>query len=131
MKKVLFAITLSATLVGFPVAQAAEDDQSREAIAKRIKPVGQLRIGDAAAAANAGPRSAEDIYKASCFACHGTGAMSAPKPGDAADWAARSEKGMDAIMANVLNGFNAMPARGTCATCSDDELKAVVDFMLK
>ena len=128
MKKVLFAITLVA---GFSVAQAAEDNQSSEEISKRIKPVAQLHIGDGAAAAPSGPRSGEDVYKASCFACHGTGAMGAPKTGDAAEWEKRMAKGLDQVVANAINGFNTMPPRGTCAACSDDELKAAVEFMIK
>jgi cytochrome c5 len=128
MKKVLFAITL---LAGFSIANAADEGQSKEEISKRIQPVAQLYIGSGEPAAAAGPRSGEDVYKASCFACHGTGAMSAPKKGDAVQWATRSEKGFDAMLANAINGFNAMPARGTCAACSDDEIKAAVEFMIK
>lgn len=129
MKKVLFAITLVA---GFSVAHAADEQLSREQVAKIIKPVGQVHIGDdSAPAAAAGPRSGEDVYQASCFACHGTGAAGAPKKGDAAQWTARGEKGMDAVYANAINGFNAMPPRGTCMACSDDEIKAAVDFMMK
>ena len=69
-------------------------------------------------------------YQASCFACHGSDALGAPQPGDAAAWEERIAKGMDAVMANVINGFNAMPARGICMTCSDDDLQAIVDYML-
>ena len=40
------------------------------------------------------------------------------------------EKGMDAVMANVINGINAMPARGLCMDCTDNELRAIVDYMI-
>ena len=73
---------------------------------------------------------AAGTYQMSCFACHGTGAAGAPQPGDAAAWEERMSKGMDAVMANVINGVGAMPARGICMTCSDDNLRAVVDYML-
>ena len=29
------------------------------------------------------------------------------------------EKGMDAVMNNVINGVNAMPAKGMCMNCSE------------
>jgi cytochrome c5 len=128
MKKALFAITL---LAGFSIAHAADDGQSREDISENIRPVGQVHIGSGKPAAPAGPRSGEDVYKASCFACHGTGAMDAPKPGDSAEWEKRLGKGFDAVLQNAINGINAMPARGTCANCSDDEIKAAVEFLIK
>jgi cytochrome c5 len=37
---------------------------------------------------------------------------------------------MDVVMANVINGLNAMPARGLCVSCSDDDLKSLVDYMV-
>ena len=68
-------------------------------------------------------------YQTSCFACHSTGAAGAPKTGDAAAWAPRLEKGMDALLASVKNGLNGMPPRGICMDCSDDEYKALIEFM--
>ena len=69
-------------------------------------------------------------YQQSCFACHASGAAGAPLLGDADAWAVRTEKGMEAVMRNVINGFNAMPAKGMCMDCSDADLKAIVDFMI-
>jgi len=40
------------------------------------------------------------------------------------------EKGMDAIMVNVMNGINAMPAKGLCMTCSADDLQEIVNYMV-
>ena len=71
----------------------------------------------------------ESTYQMSCFACHGTGAAGAPILGDAEAWASRMEKGMDAIMLNVVNGVNAMPPKGLCFTCTDDDLAAIVAYM--
>jgi cytochrome c5 len=58
------------------------------------------------------------------------GAANAPKLGDKAAWDARMEKGMDAIMVNVMNGINAMPAKGLCVTCSADDLQEIVNYMV-
>lgn len=71
----------------------------------------------------------ETTYQMSCFACHGTGAAGAPILGDSDAWTPRMEKGMDAVMANVINGINAMPPKGLCFTCSDDDLQSLVSYM--
>ncbi|NKB34737.1 MAG: hypothetical protein GKR91_16710 [Pseudomonadales bacterium] len=69
-------------------------------------------------------------YQMSCFACHASGAAGAPLLGDAEAWNTRMEKGMEAVMANVMNGLNAMPARGLCMDCTDDNLQELVDYMI-
>jgi cytochrome c5 len=121
--------------------KAAPADMSDEAVASRIAPVAKLNTGAAiepeapAAAAPAavagGARSGQDVYQASCFACHGTGAAGAPKVGDAGAWGPRVAKGIDGLMNSALNGLNAMPPRGTCGNCSDDDLKAAVEYMVE
>ncbi|MDA0688478.1 MAG: c-type cytochrome [Proteobacteria bacterium] len=93
-------------------------------------------VADTAVAAAATVAAADSdfdpaaTYQMNCFACHGTGAAGAPQPGDADAWEERMAKGMDAVMANVINGINAMPARGICMSCSDENLRAVVEYML-
>lgn len=76
--------------------------------------------------------NAENTYMASCFACHSTGAAGAPKVGDgnAAVWATRLEKGLDAVVGNAINGLNTMPAKGLCFTCTDEDLRAIVEYMV-
>ena len=73
---------------------------------------------------------AEDTYKAKCQACHASGVAGAPKMGDKAAWEPRIAAGMDAMMATVINGKGAMPPKGTCMDCSEDDLKAVVEYMV-
>ena len=68
-------------------------------------------------------------YQSSCFACHSTGAAGAPKTGDAAAWAPRLEKGADVLVQSVKNGLNGMPPTGLCADCTDEEYKALIDYM--
>ena len=82
-----------------------------------------------AAVAAAEPMSAEQIYQANCLACHSTGAAGAPKTGDAAAWAPRIAAGMDTMVSNAINGLNAMPPRGLCMSCSDDDIRAVVEYI--
>ena len=41
------------------------------------------------------------------------------------------EKGFDTLVQNTIAGLNGiMPPRGLCVTCSDNQLKAIVEFML-
>ncbi len=101
--------------------------------AARIVPIGQVHVGEAPAVVEpvaAAPKSAEEIYNTVCMACHATGVLEAPILGDNAAWAPRVEKGMDVLMGSLLNGLNAMPARGGNASLSDDELKATLEYML-
>lgn len=72
------------------------------------------------------------IYNGTCVGCHGTGAAGAPKLGDKASWAPRIAKGKDALYQSALHGVpgTAMMAKGTCASCSEDDLKAAVDYMV-
>ena len=73
--------------------------------------------------------NAEQTYMQSCFACHNSGAGGAPKLDNPEDWSSRMDKGMEAVMANVINGINAMPAKGLCFNCTDDDLQAIVQYM--
>ncbi len=110
-----------------------------EAIAERLKPVGSVCIagqecagaGAVAAAAAGGGRSADDVVAKHCNACHGVGVLGAPKIGDTADWKARADAkgGVEGILKTAIAGINAMPAKGTCNDCSDDELLAAIKKM--
>ncbi len=108
--------------------------QERE-IAERLAPVGNVVMeGDVTTAAPAvatssEPRSGETIYSSTCTTCHSTGAAGAPKFGDAAGWADRIAKGLDELYGSALNGFKGMPPKGLCMDCSDDEIRAAVDYM--
>ena len=72
--------------------------------------------------------NAEQKYMASCFACHSTGAAGAPKVGAGmmSEWEPRLEKGLDAVVTNAINGVNAMPAKGLCFDCNEDDIRALV-----
>jgi cytochrome c5 len=73
----------------------------------------------------------QKIYQASCQACHAAGVAGAPKLGDKAAWAPRIAKGNDALTASVIKGLNAMPPKGACMSCGDDELRAAVLYMVE
>ena len=110
-------------------------DDTREAVKNNTAKIGSTCVVGAScaaapvAASNAA-RSGSDVYEASCKMCHANGVAGAPVFGDAGAWSARIAKGNDVLYGHVINGFNAMPAKGGCATCSDDEIKSAVDFII-
>ena len=72
----------------------------------------------------------QETYQASCQACHATGAAGAPKLGDKEAWAPRIATGIDAMLAVAISGKGAMPPKGACMACTDDELKAAIEYMI-
>ena len=109
-------------------------------IVERIKKVGDVCIegqdcasGTASmTVAAAGGGDVEANYNKSCATCHNAGVAGAPKFGESGSWDERLEKGMDALYAGAINGLPpAMPAKGMCFSCSDDDLKALVDYMVE
>ncbi|WP_338063735.1 c-type cytochrome [Alteromonas flava] len=130
--KVKVLVGLSALLFSALTLNAQE--MKDEEIAERIKPYGSVHVAgaEAAGAAAAGPRSGQDIYNQACVACHGSGVLGAPKLQVAADWQPRlDEKGYDTVWENAINGINAMPPMGTCGDCSNDDIKAAIDYMIE
>jgi len=119
----------------------ASNQFTAERIAERVAPAAtpcvegqacKAAVAPVVAAAPAAVKapSAKETYDVKCFACHGTGAAGAPKLGDKDAWAPRVAQGMDVLYDHALNGFNAMPPKGTCMDCSDETIKIVVDYMV-
>ena len=90
----------------------------------------------AASAAASAPASSGDLalgektFNANCAACHGAGVLGAPKVGDKTAWAPRIAQGKDTLYTHALNGFKMMPPKGGNAALKDEEVKAVVDYMV-
>lgn len=130
--------TLVAVLLGFSLTAGVATASVEDDIRARIQPVGEVCVqgddcGSAAAAtetASAGPRTGTEVYDAVCMACHSTGAAGAPKKGDKEAWAPRIDEGMDTLISHALHGYNAMPAKGGCANCPDEEIQSAVEFMV-
>lgn len=76
------------------------------------------------------PLSGRRVYKRVCMACHTLSVWGAPKLGDRSAWAERIGKGRGALYFSAHNGFNEMPPRGNCQFCTDEELRAAVDYMV-
>ena len=112
-------------------------------VAERIKPVAQVEVASAqtqrepvksAAAAPPPTRNGQQIYQATCVACHDAGIAGAPKLGDKSQWAKHIAKGRDTLYASALNGVQgsagAMPPKGGNPALSDAEVRAAVDYMV-
>jgi len=139
-----------ATLL-FSVAMMSSNIQAdvNAGIAERIKKVGNVCIEGVECVLESGTasvvtevaatpavaetvNSVEDNYNKSCATCHNAGVAGAPKLGDVTGWTMRIAKGMDALYASGINGLPpAMPAKGMCFSCSDDDLRALVDYMVE
>ncbi|MEW6165821.1 MAG: c-type cytochrome [Pseudomonadota bacterium] len=104
-------------------------DADEEALKARIQPVAKLSLAPAAnAAATAGSRSGEELYKAVCGACHDAGVAGAPKTGDKAAWAPRIGVGLDVLTKTAKAGKNAMPPKGG-SDATDEELTRAIVYM--
>jgi cytochrome c5 len=119
----------------------------QEAIAQRIRPVGEVYLpGEEAAAAAptaatvsepepvAAALSGPQVYNAACLACHGAGIGGAPVLGNAEAWAARIAQGIDVLKDHAINGYQGsagfMPAKGGRTDLSDEEVASAVDYMV-
>lgn len=69
----------------------------------------------------------KEVYNKSCAACH---TALSPKLGDKAAWEPRLKQGNDALVAAVVKGKGAMPAKGGNASLSEDDIKVAVDYMV-
>ena len=144
MKKILLA--QATVLALWAVSAQATTDED---IAQRIKPVGEVCVqgqecanapvpaaavasadAETPAAASAG-RSGEDVYKQFCTVCHSIGLLEAPKTGDTAAWQVRADAvgGLDGLLKTPISGIRAMPPKGTCSNCTDDELMDAIKSM--
>lgn len=127
----------------FSYSLYALEDIDRLQLQQRIEPFGKVHVdepkettpstkitkADAEVAEKGDPGQA--TYEHYCMVCHKDGVAGAPKFRDAADWNPRKAgKTIEELVTIATNGLNAMPAKGTCAECTDADLKAAIQYML-
>jgi cytochrome c5 len=124
------ALILMILIVPFSLRDKGPQQRPAEDLDTRIAPVARfvMPVGGGAAAAGAGNDPAA-IYASTCAACHEAGVAGAPKKGDAAAWAPRKAGGLDALVASATAGKGAMPPKGGATQLSDDEFRAVVQYI--
>ena len=79
--------------------------------------------------------SGKTVFETNCAKCHdsfiGGFTSGAPALGDQADWATLVPKGVDGLTETTIAGIGEMDARGACAECSDEEIRAAVEYILE
>lgn len=134
----------------FVTTVAMSYEMTREAIEARIKPFGKVQVIKVAEETETLPPQDEvaqpdqaisipaagsfdigkDTYDQYCAVCHATGIAGAPKFQDQTDWQPRLEAGIEVMLQHVVQGYHAMPPKGTCLTCDPDQLRAAIEYML-
>ncbi|HVV68504.1 MAG TPA: c-type cytochrome [Gammaproteobacteria bacterium] len=77
-----------------------------------------------------GAKAGEAIYQKYCAGCHMSGGGGAPKFGDSSQWAPFLAAGMDKVYTNAIHGVGGMPPKGNCDSCTDDQVKNAVDYIV-
>jgi cytochrome c5 len=78
------------------------------------------------------PDEGAQIVSHFCSSCHADTPLidlGAPRPQNEGDWKPRLEQGLEALFKRADEGFNAMPPRGGCFECTDDQLRAAIKSM--
>jgi cytochrome c5 len=128
-----FAVVIAIpVLVSQLVTLSARTDKNHpsmadEAVASRIKPVGEVSITDPNAPKV--EKSGKEVVETICQACHASGALNAPKIGDNARWAGLIKQGLVTLAASAIKGKNQMPARGGNPDLSDTEIARAIAYM--
>lgn len=121
-KQVLAAIALLALLSGCDSWQG----ETAAPVTPPPLPVKSAALHDLA--------TGEKVYRNTCSICHRVGLKGAPRLGDKKDWMSRLAQGNNVLYDHAIHGYRGkkgnMPARGSNASLSEDEVKAAVDYMV-
>jgi len=114
-----------------PGQEELRSELARQAVLDRLAPLASVEVAGAAGSQSAAaPLTGEEVVAQACAACHNAGVAEAPLTGDTVAWRVRYDLGMDLLMASVINGKGAMPARAGYPNLTDDEIYAgIVELM--
>lgn len=79
------------------------------------------------------PDEGAQIVEHFCATCHAEKPMiplGAPRKGAAKDWSVRLQKGIDTLFKHSSEGYRAMPPRGGCFECTDEQLMLAIKALL-
>ena len=90
------------------------------------------RLGVPGSDAKPSLQRGRQVYVSSCIECHQKGEMGAPRIGNGDSFAQRLQDagGIKALYRNAIKGFNSMPLKGACLTCTDNDIISAVDYLL-
>ena len=128
MKKFIFCIVTIALSLQFFSAPYEDEVRKRLGLLKN-KPVVAMTPGNSEDMVSTA-RNGETVYNLGCAACHTAGLAGAPMFANVSQWQGRVEKGLETLVNNSYNGYNAMPAKGLCMDCTREEIQNSVQYML-
>lgn len=134
MKSIFKTIFFTSAVLSISCIQAyrVKEDQSSRQLEQRLAPSYEVLISgvvkEQKPVEDAVP--GEKVYQTYCSACHGYGVAGAPKFGDKAAWQKRMDQGWETIMSHAINGYKGMPAKGNCLTCSDQDVRDSIEYIL-
>ncbi|MGL5741051.1 MAG: c-type cytochrome [Legionella sp.] len=107
-------------------------DADRLAVAKYLKTVeSEEYLGLPPSQENPSLSRGKQVYFTACVICHQDGAMSAPLIGNAHGWYERlKNSGLMGLYRHAIHGYNMMPVKGACVTCSDNDIISAVDYII-
>ncbi len=124
---IVLIVMLTQLVTGSASFDKSHPGMSDEAIARRLKPVGEVVVVDANAPK--AEKSGKQVVETVCAACHATGALNAPKIGDKGAWAKRLAQGYEMLAQNAVKGIRQMPPRGGNPDLTDTEIARAVAYM--
>ncbi len=75
-------------------------------------------------------RQIVEHYCAMCHAEKPLVELGAPMMGQKSAWEPRIKQGIDVLLKHTDEGYNAMPARGGCFECTDEQLRLAILTMI-
>lgn len=79
------------------------------------------------------PNEGQAIVEHFCMVCHSADpqiSLGAPRIGHTPDWRERLKQSHEQLFDHTSNGIGAMPPRGGCFECSDDQLKSAMRYLI-
>lgn len=107
-------------------------EEDRLAIATYLKTVvSEESLGVSPSEQQPTLKRGKQVYVNACIICHQDNKMGAPVIGDGANWYRRlKDSGLTGLYRHAINGYNSMPVKGACVTCSDNDIIAATDYIL-
>lgn len=130
IKCTLSCLALSLPFIAYAALSGSLDE---DAIAKRLTPDAVVVVEYGTSVAPVAAVSGDigkKRYEYTCKMCHDSGVAGAPKFGDKAAWQPRLGEGMETLIKHAIEGYKAMPPKGGCLTCDDEEIKKTVEYMV-
>jgi len=130
----LFVLVLISAFAGMVMTSCGGSGEKKPTETKVEKKVEKKAVKKTEKKFTANLENGKAIYNKVCIACHMSGVAGAAKLTDKSRWEASAAKGKATLHKHVINGFTgehgAMPAKGTCTTCSDQDLFDAMSYIL-